>query len=145
MVNYRQWLIDDLQLLEQKKFAIIHMASELETLTDEIGAIKATSFDKMPSGNETQEDRLVTALAKKDELAKNLVATRKHVEDIEALLKQLSDDERRIIDRMIIHRERNAADDLAEELGYTNANIYKLRNKALRNLAVLRYGVGYRP
>lgn len=145
MINYRKWLIDDLQRLEQKRFSIGHMESELETLKTEMGAIKATNLDKMPAGNETPEDRLITAIAKKEELEKNLLATRQHIADMESLLKQLSDDERRVIDRMIIHRERNAADDLAEELGYTNANIYKLRNKAIESMAVLRFGIGYRP
>lgn len=145
MINYRKWLIDDLTRLEQQRYAVEHMEKELESLKAEMGAIKATNWDKMPSSGGTQEDALLTAIAKKEELEKNIEATRKHIEGMDDLMKQLSPDERKVIDRMFIRREQNAADNLAAELGYANAHIYRLKNKALENLAVLRFGTGYRP
>lgn len=145
MINYKKWLIEDLQNLDTDRFAITHLSQELETLTYQMSAIKATSYDKMPAGNETQEDKLLTAIAKKDELASNLEATRKHVADMEALLQALPDDERLIIERMVIKDEARVADTLAEELGYERRQIYRKRDGALRHLAQLRFGVGYRP
>lgn len=145
MINYKKWLIEDLQNLPTDRFAISHLAQELETLTAQMTAIKATSFDKMPSGSDTQEDHLLTAIAKKDELAANLEATKKHVADMENLLSALHDDERLIIERMVVQNEGKAADSLADELGYERRQIYRKRDGALRHLAQLRFGVGYRP
>lgn len=145
MINYKKWLIEDLQNLDTDRFAIAHLSQELETLNFQMTAIRATSFDKMPAGNETQEDKLLTAIAKKDELTSNLEATKRHVADMEALLQALTDDERLIIERMVIKGEPRAADKLADELCFDRSNIYRKRDGALRELARRRFGVGYRP
>lgn len=146
-MNYRKWLIEELQNLERERFAIGQLTEELETVSSEMAAIKATSYDKMPtgSGENKQEEKLLTAVAKKAELSANLDATRRHVADMDRLIAALPDDERRIIDRMYVHRERNAAEELADELGYETSHIYRLKNAALQHLCQLRYGVGYRP
>lgn len=145
MIGYKKWLIEDLQNLETDRFAISHMERELETLKHELYSIKGTNFDKMPAGNVTQEDKLITAIAKRDELEATLEATRRHVADMEALLDAITDDERHIVDRMLVNREQRAATELAKELGYDQRQIYRKRDDALRHLAKLRFGVGYRP
>ena len=147
MIGFKKWLIDDLQSLERYRFAITQLREELETVEAEYAAIKATSYDKMPSGSgdNLQEEKLLTAIAKKDELKANLQYTERHVADIERLLQQLPDDERRIIERTVIGQEKYAADSLADELGYERAHIYRLKNRALTHLAQLRHGAAYRP
>lgn len=144
-MNYKKWLIEDLQLLERQRFSIEQMKSELETLEAEYSAIKVTNYNKMPSGSgdNIQEEKLLTNIAKRDELSANLKATTLHVEDMDRLLSQLPDDERRIIQRMFVKREKYAADNLASELGYETAHIYRLKNQALTHLAQLRHGKGY--
>ena len=144
-MNYRKWLIEDLQRLESDRFALSHIAAELETVKAEHAAIKATNYDQMPSGSgtNTQEEKMLTALAKKDELEANLEATRRRVESMDALLAALPADERRVIERMYIAKESHATERLSEELGYEIAQIYRIKNKALTNLAQLRHGAGY--
>lgn len=144
-MNYKKWLIEDLQLLERQRFSVEQMKSELETLEAEYSAIKVTNYNKMPSGSgdNIQEEKLLTNIAKRDELSANLKATTLHVEDMDRLLSQLPDDERRIVQRMFVKREKYAADNLAEELGYETAHIYRLKNQALTHLAQLRHGKGY--
>lgn len=147
MISYKKWLIDDLQSLERMRFAIAQLREELETVEAEYAAIKATNYDKMPSGSgdNLQEEKLLTAIAKKDELTANLRHTEKHVSDMERLLAQLPDDERRIIERTVIGKEKYATASLAEELGYEQAHIYRLKNRALMHLAQLRHGASYQP
>jgi ArpU family phage transcriptional regulator len=146
-MNYKKWLIEDLQTLERQRFAISQLREELETVEAEYTAIKATNYDKMPtgSGENVQEEKLLTAIAKKDELRASLAYTEKHVADMERLLKQLPDDERQIIERTFVGQEKYAAESLADELGYERRNIYRMRNRALLHLAQLRYGAAYRP
>ena len=144
-MNYKKWLIEDLQNLERDRFAISHLAEELETIKAEYAAIKATNYDKMPagSGDNIQEEKLLTAIAKKDELSANLEYTKRHVSDMERLLSQLPDDERLIIQRTVINKEKYATDALAEELCYERTQIWRLKNKALCHLARLRHGSSY--
>ncbi len=145
-MNYKKWLIEDLQALERHRFAVAQLKSELETLEAEFTAIKATSYDKMPGGGGTnsQEEKLLTTIAKKQELEADLMATTLHVEDMDRVLQSLSEVEREVLTRMYIRQERKAAEGLAEELGFEVAQIYRLKNQALHHMAQSRFGVGYR-
>lgn len=142
-MNYRKWLMEDLQNLERYKFSVLQMQSELETLEATMTSIRATDWDKIPGGSGTQTDKMLTAIAKKDELSANLEATSKFVRDMERLVSELPDDERRIVERMYIHREKYAVENLAGELGYETAHIYRLKNQALLHMAQMRYGKGF--
>lgn len=146
-ITYKELISRDLQNINRWKFSIMQQTEELETIELEFAAIKATNFDKMPSGNgdNIQEEKLITAIAKKDELQANLAFNKKRVEDIERLLNQLPDDERRIIERTVINGEKYAADALAEELGYERTQIWRIKSKALAHLAQLRHGAAYQP
>lgn len=145
--SYKNRIIDDLRNLESKRFAVAQMEAELETIKAEYAAIKATNYDKMPtgSGTNTQEEKLLTAIANKDELERNLAATRLHINDMERLLNALPDDERRVLERMEINREKYALDSLVQELGFEQAQIYRIRSKAIDEIAKMRYGIAYHP
>lgn len=147
-MDYKKWLTEDLRDLERLRFSVTQMESELETLDAEETAIRATDYDKIPggSGSNTQEDRLLTAIAKRDELRANLEATRRRVADLDRLVSGLdNDDELRVVQVMFLSGERNAVSRLIEELGYEAAQIYRLKDRALKHLAQMRYGAGFRP
>lgn len=144
-LTYKSILENDLMKLNKWKFAIMQITSELETLDAEYAAIKATNYDKMPGGNgeNIQEEKLVTAIALKDQKEAELKLNKMRVEDLERLLAQLTDDEYRILDLMIINKEKYATDSLQDELGYEKAEIYRKKNRALMHLAQLRHGAAY--
>ena len=146
-ITYKDMLIDDLQHLNRWRYSIEQASEELLTLDAEYTAIKATNYDKMPSGSggNPQEEKLITVIARKDELTAKLRFTERKVADLERLLAQLPDDERRIVDCMEVNRESKAADRLAEELGYESRQIFRKRNSALNHLCQLRYGAAYQP
>ena len=146
-MNYRRWLIEELQNYERDKFSLHQTQEELETLEAEFSAIKATNYDKMPggSGDNVQEEKLLTVLAKKDERQKNLEHTARHVEDIERLLSQLPENERKIIELAVIKKNRYSDYELEEMIGYERTQIWRLKNKALNHLARLKFGVSYQP
>ena len=146
-LTYRDIIIRDFSALNRWKFALMQQQEELETIDLEFSAIKATNYDKMPtgSGENTQEEKLVTAIAKKDALLANLEFNRRRVADLERLLDQLPDDERLVIERTVINGEKYATDALAEELGYERTQIWRIKNKALAHLCQLRHGAAYQP
>lgn len=145
--SYKDWLIEDLRSLERNRFAVEQLKAELKTLEARFTAIKATDYDKMPgsAGGNIQEDKMLTAIAKKDELEHDLKATTLHVEDMERLLTALEDDELTVVQKMFIQRQRGAAQKLGDELHLEKSQIYRIRDQALKKLAQARYGRGYRP
>lgn len=146
-MNHRKWLTDDLRDLERLRFSVGQMEAELATVEAEYAAVKATRFDKLPGagGVNVQEERLLDALAKKDELRASLRATRRRVADLDRLLGGLPADERRVVEVMCCAGEKGAAGRLSEELGYEQAQIYRLKDRALTHLAQMRWGAGFRP
>ena len=146
-LTYKAIIENDLMKLNSWKFSILQIQSELETINAEYAAIKATNYDKMPSGSgdNLQEEKLVTAIARKDQKEAELKLNRMRVADMERLLEQLTDDERRILERMVINKEKYATDGLQEELGYERTQIYNIKNRALMHLAQLRHGAAYQP
>lgn len=145
-LNYKQWMQDDLRDLERLRFSIGQMESELKTIAAETAAIRATSYDKLPGskGVNVQEERLLNAMARKEELTANLRATRRRVADLDRLLMALPREELRVVQVMLISGEKGAVERLSEELGYESAQIYRLKDRAIANLAQLRWGVGFR-
>lgn len=142
-MNYiKDWLIPDLRTLEAKRSSLEHMAEEIETLKLEAEAIKATDYDKInvSGGGNSQEDKLITNIAKRQELEWNLVVTKEQVDQLDSLLSELSKDERMILERMYIRRERNAAESLAVSLNYEVRQVYRKKDDALRDLARRRFG-----
>lgn len=146
-LTYKDLIRTDLSNVNRWKFSIVQHKEELETLNAEFTAIKATNYDKMPSGSgeNKQEEKLITIIARKGQLEAELKLNERKVADIERLLNELNDDERRIIERIVINRDKYAADSLAEELCYDRTHIYKIMDGALKKLCQLRYGASYQP
>lgn len=146
-LTYKSIIENDLMKLSKWKFAIIQLQSEIETLDAEYASVKATNFDKMPggSGENYQEEKLVTVIALRDKKEADLKLNKMRVADLERLIEQLTDDERRVLERMVINKEKYATDSLQEELGVESAQIYRIKNRALMHLAQLRHGAAYQP
>ena len=141
----KEWLIKDLRDYERLKAAETQIASELETLKIE-ETLQASRLDRMPSaGGNTNDAKLVEAIAKQQDRELCLELTRRKIADLDRLLQHLSADELFIIDKTDIHWHKGIYDELAEELEIDIRQVYNRRDKALNHLAVLRYGAGYRP
>lgn len=147
MQLHREWLLTDLRQLNTDRFAVTQLRSEIETLELEFGAIKATSYDKIPSGGSgnSQQDKLELNLAKREELTASLKATESHVKDMERLLSQLTPDDRKLIEKLEIGRGSYTAEAVAKEIGIEVRQVHNRKKAAIDRLSRLRFGQGYRP
>lgn len=146
-ITFRDWLIEDLTTLERNRFAVEQLHAELRTLEAKFTAIKATDYDKIPggSGDNVQEEKMLTLLAKREELEADLKATTLHVEYIDRLLASLPEDEALVIDKMLVKHQRDAVAELMQTFNCEKSQVYRIRDRALKNLAISRFGRGYRP
>lgn len=146
-ISCREWLQRDLERLPYDKFSLQHQKDELEELIAEYSAIKATNYDKMPtgSGDNTQEEKLLSTIAKKTKLQEWIRATELHVQNMENLLATLSVEDRDIIEKTVINRKKNAEEEVAEEIGIERRQVYNRKNAILHQLCQMRFGQGYQP
>ena len=136
MTIWEKIILDQLHAYPRWKRAIdVQIPSEIRTLHESIKdmtGLKATNLDKMPSGSETAEDRLLSAMAQIQFLEHEKIVCEMKIADIERKLNALPPDERKVLDMIILGKK---ARDLASEMGYEERHIYNKRAEALRHIA----------
>lgn len=136
MTIWEKIILDQLHSYPRWKKAVdVQIPAEIRTLEETkrtLSGLKATNLDKMPSGGESQEDRLLDCISQIEFLKRKLHVCEMRCADIERKLSALCPDERRVMD-MIITGIR--AEALAVEMGYNVRQIYNIRAEALRHLA----------
>ena len=147
MQLHRDWLLKDLRQLNADRFAVTQLQSELETLKLEMTAIKATNYDKIPSGGNgnSQRDNMENAIAKEESLRTSLAATTAHVADMERLLTQLQPIDRKIVEKLVVAKGSYSAETVAEEIGLEVRQVHNRKHDAIDKLIHLRFGQGYQP
>lgn len=146
-ISCREWLQRDLERLPYDRYSLQHQRDELDELEAEYIAIKATNYDKMPtgSGDNTQEEKLLSAIARKTKLEAWIEATQMHINNMESLLATLSPEDRDIIEKTVINRKKNAEEEVAEAIGIERRQVYNRKNAILHQLCQMRFGQGYQP
>lgn len=112
-------------------------------LKDSVTSIKAASSSTpVIGGGNHYEETLTNYIAEYGRLKELLKVNWRKVQLIERGLNALDDTERTVINRFFIcnMRSESAADYLAEELGYEQAQIYRIRNRALQHYTRAVYG-----
>lgn len=144
-ITFKELMINDLQKMRNWEFAVTQMTEELRTLDEEYATIKATDYDKMPggSGENIQEEKIITAISKRDQKRHELELTKLKLADMERLLDQLNDEERKIIQETVI--DRKSYYNVSHEQEVDISTISRRRNSALNKLCQLRHGAVYQP
>ena len=133
MIDWKRETAETLREYPDRKKSIESTAMEIARLKSEADSIRSASADGAPvkgSSISAREDRLIS----------NIV-TRTELERVEAALAELTPEERLILDRFYMHRQRGGLDLLCGELGLTDmSSLYRRKDRALRRLTLLLYG-----
>ena len=125
------------------KESLINIPAEIHELETALHTIKSVTYDKTPvaGGTSGREDALINNIDRrgascgKPEVAKSKVAR------IERGLAVLSDRERRVPTGFFMRRSYGHVEWLADELGYEERNIYKIKDEALLKFTLAMFGV----
>ncbi len=91
---------------------------------------------------ELQAEKREALKSERASLLASLLATEHSIRREERLLSLLSPEEQKVLERMVIDPQPEAAFDLAEELYCGTTRIYSIRSRALAKLERLRHGAG---
>jgi len=135
---------DKLKQYEAKRQSLQIIPLEIAQIESTMTGIRSARTDSIAirnSGGNARENMMLSCIVRKEELQRNIEQTELWVKAVTAALDMLNDDERKILDRMYIHREKKAADRLAEELFVDLKTIYRWKDDALRKFTIALYGV----
>lgn len=116
---------------------------ELERINAEMTRIQSATKDGTPvsGGTNHREDRLVNLIMAKMDIEAIRKETDAWLFNMDKALAELDADEYRILDAMYIHPIHNAVDKLAMEFYEDRATVYRRKDRAIRRLTYLFYGV----
>lgn len=135
---------DKLKQYEAKRQSLQIIPLEIAQIESTMTGIRSARTDSIAirnSGGNARENMMLSCIVRKEELQRNIEQTELWVKAVTAALDMLNDDERKILDRMYVHREKKAADRLAEELFVDLKTIYRWKDDALRKFTIALYGV----
>lgn len=134
---------DKLKQYEAKRQSLQIIPLEIAQIESTMTGIRSARTDSIAirnSGGNARENMMLSCIVRKEELKHNLEQAELWVGAVTSALDVLNDDERKILDRMYIHREKKAADRLAGELFVDIATVYRWKDDALRKFTIALYG-----
>ncbi|MCD7881090.1 MAG: hypothetical protein LUG47_05410 [Clostridiales bacterium] len=133
---------DKLRSYGARKASVGRTAEQIRLLEMQARSIRSSTADGTPvqGGGSGREDALISNLAKREELAQARENTLRWLALVDGALDELTDEERLILERFYIHRQRGAAERLMEELHLEKSQVYARKNAALRRFTLLLYG-----
>ena len=142
-MDWKREAINDLRCHEKRKAALESLADEIRELRGRTYGSSSPAADAVPvqGGSSTAEGRWIDAI---DELERKKEAwriTKRRVEAVERGLAALNEQQRIILDVFFMNRVQGGADYLAEKLHLERTRVYELRESAIRDFTMARYGV----
>lgn len=141
-MDWKTEAIEKLKDYRAKKESLSQTNAELARLNQEMMGIKSSlgtevRIDKSYSF----DDRLINIIARKEELKFAQENTIRWLEIIDNALSALNEEERLILHRFYIDRDKNSIERLCEELYLERSRVYKLKDRAIRHFTLVLYGV----
>lgn len=127
---------------ETRRCALESIPAELRRLELEACSIRSAAGDSTPvqGGGSRREDAMLTNIVRRGELERQLENARGWVALVDAGLAGMDEEERLILERLYIHRQRGAITRLMDELGWEKSTVYRKRDSALRRFTMALYG-----
>lgn len=135
--------IADLKAFKGKEKSIANLEAELAEIKSRCGSIPAMRYDKeRTSGGEPHNpaDQWLNDLVLREEIEAQLRAVRFEVVKVRRVLDQLTEEERAVLGGFYMNRSNRYIDRLIGTLHLERSSIYRLKDRALANYALIAYG-----
>lgn len=145
-LDKRQATLDAVRAYDQMQYAIDHTDEEIkracERMTD-IGAQRITGLPSGPHDPHATEGKIVDAIDEIDVLKEKYRQAVEYMKWFKPAWEYLSEDERYILEMMCLDNDYGdgAANAVADKLHISRAGAYRKKERALKKLTRLLYGI----
>lgn len=142
-MDYIKEAIEQLKEYNNLIAAEKNLVSQINALRIEKDNLKATtlSFAAGGGGVGEHDDKIVNNIYMTQVLSKNLAATKKRIRSIEGALAVLTEGENLVLNRMFVIGGKRAVENLMDSLGYEKAQIYRIKDLAIKKFATALFGI----
>lgn len=132
---------NDLRNYTANRTAIVNLREQIRNLKDEAERIRGATSEATPvrGGGSRCEERLLSNIHAREKLTGALRSTESNVARVERALALLDDEERLLLDRFYINRQKTAIERLTIDLGLERAAVYKHKDAAFRHFLQAMY------
>ena len=128
-MDWKKETIEELRKHGVRRAAVGSLRQKIDILETDFGRLKAVQ----------SEDRLINNLMERDRLTDQLQITKAYIRWMDTALRQLSAEEKTVLEYFFIDRPEDYIDQLCERLGCEQAQVYRIKDRALRELAMRLY------
>lgn len=142
-MDWKREAINDLRCHEKRKAALESLADEIRELRGRTYGSNSPAADAVPvqGGSSTAEGRWIDAIDELERKKEVYRLTKRRVDAVERGLAALDEQQRVVLDVFFVKRVQGGADFLAEKLHLERSRIYELRETAIRDFTMARYGI----
>lgn len=143
-LNWSVFAVQRLRDLEDRKTAVENITEQIKALEQRFTAIRSATTDGTPvqGGNENKrEEMLIRNIAEREELKNNLDIITREIEVTEKALDTLTEEEKIILRRFFILRQKGYIERLCDELFVSKTRLYQKKETALKKFTLACYGI----
>lgn len=143
-INWCVFAIQRLKDYNNKKEAIENLQAQIEEKNERFTAIRSATTDSTPvhgGDSNKREEMLISNIAARQELQRNLDIIKQEVAITEKGLAVLTPAERNILQRFYVSRQKGYIDRLCEELYISQTELYRRKDDALKKFTCAIYGI----
>lgn len=143
-LNWSVFAVQRLRDYEDRKTAVENITEQIKALEQRFTAIRSATTDGTPvqGGNENKrEEMLIRNIAEREELKNNLDIITREIEVTEKALDTLTDEEKLILRRFFILRQKGYVERLCDELFVSKTRLYQKKETALKKFTLACYGI----
>lgn len=143
-LNWSVFAVQRLRDYEDRKTAVENITEQIKALEQRFTAIRSATTDGTPvqGGNENKrEEMLIRNIAEREELKNNLDIITREIEVTEKALDTLTEEERLILRRFFILRQKGYVERLCDELFVSKTRLYQKKETALKKFTLACYGI----
>lgn len=142
-MDWKKEAVNDLKQYARRKAALVNLAEDIRELKARTYGSTAPATDAVPvqGGTSTAEGRLIAAIDELDRKRDAYRIAKRQVDAVERGLATLTDQQRDILDKFFIRRTPGHALTLAEAYHIEQSRVYQLKDEAVRDFTLARYGV----
>jgi DNA-directed RNA polymerase specialized sigma subunit len=144
LVDWKKSAIEDLRNYTGRKESLDNIRERIGALKEHYASIKCSlgsDTGAVQGGGSQVEDRMLNNIVERQRLSYTYSATKRLIELTERGLAGLDDKEQKVLQRMFISPEKGAVSRLCDELGYEQAQVYRMKDQVLYSFTVREYGL----